>query len=225
MILAAGRGERMKPLTDTCPKPLLKVAGKALIEYHIEKLAAIGVKEIVINHAWLGEQLVEQLGNGSQWQVNIHYSEEENGALETAGGIKKALSLLTDENDNSPFLVVNGDVFIDYDFTQMPTLSEPVLAHLWLVNNPAHNLDGDFGLMKGMLVNQSSERFTFSGIALYRPEFFEMLAEDRIERLAPLLRHGAEQGHISASMLPGRWVDVGTPERLAQLNAEVKGIQ
>lgn len=218
MILAAGRGERMKPLTDTCPKPLLTVKDKPLIEYHIEKLAAIGVKDIVINHAWLGERIIEQLGNGSKWQVNLHYSDESNGALETAGGIKKALHLLTSDIEDEPFFVINGDVFTTFDFTLLPKLAAEQLAHLWLVDNPEHNTSGDFGINQNNLVNKANDMFTFSGIALYRPSFFDQVNEKESSRLAPLLRLGAEQMKISASKLECLWVDVGTPQRLQQLN-------
>lgn len=220
MILAAGRGERMKPLTDTCPKPLLEVGGKALIEYHLEKLSAIGVRDVVINHAWLGEKIIQRLGDGSRWDLNILYSAESDGALETAGGIKQAMSLLL--VDDSPFLVVNGDVYTDFDYRNLPEFSSEVLAHLWLVENPEHNPKGDFGLREGKLVNHASEMYTFSGIAMYRPAFFEQIAERTVNKLAPLIRSFAEQQQVTASLLTKRWVDVGTPERLAQLNSELQ---
>jgi len=218
MILAAGRGERMKPLTDTCPKPLLRVKGKSLIEYHIEKLAAIGVKDIVINYAWLGHLLIEQLGDGAKWQLNLHYSDESNGALETAGGIKKALPLLNTEQEDEPFFVINGDVFTDFDFTRLPKLAPEHQAHLWLVDNPEHHSAGDFGLIEQYLVNQAKNMFTFSGIAMYRPSFFNTVNQKESSKLAPLLRMGAKNKQISASKLTHLWVDVGTPQRLAQLN-------
>jgi N-acetyl-alpha-D-muramate 1-phosphate uridylyltransferase len=223
MILAAGRGERMKPLTDNCPKPLLMAGGKTLIEYHIEKLAAAGIKEVVINHAWLGEQIVNALGNGERWGINIHYSPEHNGALETAGGIKKALPLLQSEQGDTPFLVVNGDIFIDYNFTDIPSLKDNQLGHLWLVQNPKHNPDGDFGITEGILSNNDGSRYTFSGVALYRPTLFAPLKDNNIEKLAPLLRQGADRLAISASIMPGRWIDVGTPERLSDLNQQLLG--
>lgn len=218
MILAAGRGERMKPLTDHCPKPLLKVQGKPLIEYHLEKLAAIGITDVVINHAWLGNMLVEYLGSGEKWHINIHYSDESSGALETAGGIKKALNVLATDGSDLPFLVINGDVLIDFDFTRLPTLTADLKAHLWLVNNPTHHPDGDFGMDNDLLINHADKKLTFSGIALYRPSFFNNVGDERCEKLAPLLRDGADKSIISASVLSGRWVDVGTPERLALLN-------
>ena len=217
MILAAGRGERLRPLTDTCPKPLIKVAGIPLIEHHIRQLASAGIKEIIINLAWLGEQIKAYLGNGEKWQVNIFYSEETEGALETAGGIIKALPLLGKE----PFLVVNGDIYCDYEFTAMPELLSEVDAHLWLVSNPEHNPEGDFSLLDGMLVNKTGDttNYTFSGMAIYRPEFFsQQLNITEKYPLAPLLKTGAENKKISATVSDCFWVDVGTKERLAKLN-------
>ena len=217
MILAAGRGERLRPLTDSCPKPLIKIAGIPLIEHHIQKLAKAGIKDIVINLAWLGEQIKAYLGNGEKWQVNISYSEETEGALETAGGIIKALPLLGCE----PFLVVNGDIYCDYDFCSMPDLASQVDAHLWLIKNPEHNLDGDFSVQKGMLANKTADttNFTFSGMAIYRPEFFsqQVNIEQKLP-LAPMLRAGAENKKISATVSECFWVDVGTQERLTKLN-------
>lgn len=220
MILAAGRGERMKPLTDTCPKPLLKVRGKPLIEYHIERLADAGVRDIVINLAWLGEQIEGYLGDGRKWQVNISYSAEFSGALETAGGIVNALPLLGHE----PFILVNGDVFTSFDFRQLTQLAPQQQGHLYLVDNPAHNSKGDFAIVEGMLTNLSDNKanqqgYTYSGIALFRPEFFHPLNKrDGVVPLGPLLRVAAKQQVLSASKLPGSWTDVGTPERLASLN-------
>ena len=232
MILAAGRGARMKPLTDNCPKPLLKINGIALIEYHIKALAKAGINDIVINHAWCGQQLVDYLKDGSQWQVNISYSKEQH-ALETAGGIINALPLLGDK----PFLVVNGDVFTDYNFKSIPALSPDIFAHLWLVNNPSHNTKGDFAIKDGLLQNlvkngnqlTVQQSYTYSGIAIFKPEFFQPqhFEQQKIPSqgsetalpLAPLLREAANKHLISASVLSGSWTDVGTPERLAQLNA------
>jgi len=232
MILAAGRGERMKPLTDKCPKPLLKVQGVALIEHHIKKLAQIGIKEVVINHAWLGEMIERYLNDGSQWQINITYSPE-SPALETAGGIIKALPLLGDK----PFLLINSDVFTTFDFSDIPVLPDDKLAHLWLVENPEHNLSGDFYIDDGLLQNkpiifeagQKQKSYTYSGIAIFKPEFFQQdsfqpqgtstIDKTSILPLAPMLRVAAEQRGITASVLPYAWTDVGTPERLAQLNS------
>jgi len=225
MILAAGRGERMKPLTDNCPKPMLTVAGIPLIEYHIVKLVQAGIKDIVINHAWLGEQIENYLKDGSQWGAVIQYSAELDGALETAGGIIKALPLLAADENNEPFLVINGDVFTDHSFDNLPELADDVCAHLWLVKNPEHNAKGDFILDDDLIGNQSSKpsnsTYTFSGIGLYQANFFESLRHSNhgeVLALGPLLRKKAEQGQISGSLLSSNWTDVGTPERLAELN-------
>ncbi|ASP46546.1 N-acetylmuramate alpha-1-phosphate uridylyltransferase MurU [Cognaticolwellia beringensis] len=228
MILAAGRGERMRPLTDSCPKPLLKVRGLALIEYHIKNLVAAGINDIVINHAWLGQQIVDYLGDGERFSANISYSEEAS-ALETAGGIMKALPMLV-EHEDDVFVVINGDIYCDYNLKNLPQLSAEFNAHLLLVENPEHNPKGDFQLAKGMLVNPKSnqqETYTFSGIALYRKSFFKqytatehdaLMQLTKIQPLAPMLRAGAEQNKVSASVITSAWTDVGTPERLAKLN-------
>ncbi|UUO24440.1 nucleotidyltransferase family protein [Colwellia sp. M166] len=232
MILAAGRGERMRPLTDNCPKPLLKVKGVALIEHHIKNLVAAGIKDIVINHAWLGQQLVDYLGCGKQLSANISYSEE-TLALETAGGIIKALPLLA-EQDDEIFLVINGDIYCDFNFTHLPILSSKYSAHLILVTNPEHNLNGDFQLESGVLVNPKGNKqntYTFSGIALYRKSFFKqffkqhsatkydnVMSQGAVQPLAPMLRAAADQQQVSASVMHSAWTDVGTPERLAKLN-------
>lgn len=236
MILAAGRGERMKPLTDTCPKPMLTVHGKPLIEYHIERLVAAGITEIVINHAWLGQQIEAYLGDGSRWQANIRYSAESNGALETAGGIINALPLLGQE----AFWLINGDVFTSFDFQKPPRLDKEQLAHLFLVDNPEHNAKGDFAISATMLDNLSENKaqqqsYTYSGIAIFKPTFFqpqgglsetESLGREAttVMPLGPMLRAGAEQQKIAASLLPGSWTDVGTPERLAVLNKDIKSV-
>ena len=220
MILAAGRGERMKPLTDSLPKPLLKVANKSLIEHHIEKLAAAGISNIVINIAWLAEKVQELLGDGTKYGVKITYSHEKQGALETAGGIATAMPYLEDEE---AFLVVNGDVYTDFDFSSLPNLNSNAQALLWLVDNPEHNPSGDFSINdeqvlvnKGVLENLGS--FTYSGIALFRPSFFKDCLANVPKALGPLLRDGAKQGTISAIKLNDVWTDVGTPQRLADLN-------
>lgn len=228
MILAAGRGERMRPLTDQCPKPLLKVKGIPLIEYHIKHLVAAGITDIVINHAWLGYQLESYLGNGEKFSANICYSKEST-ALETAGGIIKALPLLA-KCDDDIFIVVNGDIYCDYNFQKLPQLLPQCEAHLILVNNPEHNVKGDFQIDSGMLINPKNAEqatYTFSGIALYRKRFFKSCSEDvsgddfanqKIQPLAPMLRAKADTGKISASLINKAWTDVGTPERLAKLN-------
>ncbi|WP_211185252.1 N-acetylmuramate alpha-1-phosphate uridylyltransferase MurU [Thalassotalea algicola] len=222
MILAAGRGERMRPLTDVTPKPLLQVAGKALIEYHLELLAKLGIENVIINHAWLGEKIPAKLGNGASYGVSIEYSDESTGALETAGGIIKALPLLGDE----PFLVINGDIFLVAPNIKLPKLDEGKLAHLWLVENPSHNLKGDFYLDNGLIENQSSsdaQSYTFSGVAIYRPAFFEQSPAEQKLALAPLLRLAADKQLLSGEVLTSEWTDVGTPQRLDSLNRQIKG--
>lgn len=216
MILAAGRGERMRPLTDRAPKPLLEIAGKPLVQYHIEALREAGFCELVINHAWLGEQITRYLGDGSRFGVDIVYSAEPEGALETGGGIRQALPLLGDAG----FLVVNGDIWTDYDFTR---LNHPPrqLAHLVLVDNPAHHRQGDFSL-DGERVSESGDtRLTFSGIGLYRPELFSDEAPGAFP-LAPLLRRAMREGQVSGEHYRGCWRDIGTPQRLFELDKQVK---
>ena len=218
MILAAGRGERMRPLTDHTPKPLLQAGGKPLIVWHIERLAQAGFRELVINHAHLGRQIEEALGRGERWGVRISYSDEAE-ALETAGGIAKALPLLGDR----PFLVVNGDVYTDYDFQRLRSQPmEGVAAHLVLVDNPPQHPVGDFGLADGKLVEQGEERLTFSGIGVYRPEFFASVAPGARAKLAPLLFAALASGQVTAEHYRGVWVDVGTPERLQALDRTLK---
>ncbi len=211
MILAAGRGERMRPLTDTTPKPLLEVGGKRLIEYHILALREAGVRELVINHAYLGEQIEQTLGDGSRYDVSIRYSAE-GEALETAGGIQRALPLLGD----APFIVVNGDIFTDFPFAGLPR--EPQgCAHLVLVNNPPHNPAGDFALKAGQVRDEGDERLTFSGIGIYRPELFAALEPGRAP-LAPLLRQAMARDEVSGEVYQGEWLDIGTPQRLQELD-------
>jgi MurNAc alpha-1-phosphate uridylyltransferase len=225
MILAAGRGERMRPLTDDLPKPLLPVGGKALIVWHIENLARAGVRQLVINHAHLGAMLEVALGDGSRYGVSIRYSPE-GEALETAGGIANALPLLGDE----PFLVVNGDIFCDYDFSRLlPVMHEMargeggVMAHLVLVDNPGHNPQGDFFLEGGRVVQGAGDKLTFSGIGVYRPELFSSVVRGEKANLAPLLRDAIAAGRVSGEHHRGRWVDVGTPERLQWLDRLLAG--
>ncbi len=213
MILAAGRGERMRPLTDTLPKPLLEVHDKPLIVWHIEKLAQSGFKEIIINIAHLGYKIPETLGDGSAWGVNILYSDEqESGALESAGGIIKALPLL----GNEPFLVVNGDVFCEYEFDASFELDDN-LAHLILVPNPQHNKNGDFGLKNACVLNDDKIKYTFSGIGYYNPKLFKDL-DVKKSALAPLLRAEIEKKNISGELFSGVWHDIGTPQRLKEIN-------
>lgn len=217
MILAAGRGERMRPLTDHTPKPLLQAGGKPLIVWHIERLAQAGFRELVINHAHLGRQIESALGDGSRFGVSIAYSDESE-ALETAGGIAKALSLLGEK----PFLVVNGDVYTDYDFGRLT--AQPmggVVAHLVLVDNPPQHAQGDFYLEDGRLVERGASRLTFSGIGVYRPELFASVIPGSKAKLAPLLHAAIEQQQATAEHYRGDWVDVGTPERLQALDRKL----
>lgn len=221
MLLAAGRGERMRPLTDHTPKPLLQVAGKPLIVWHIERLAAAGLRDLVINHAHLGQQIESTLGNGKQFGVNIQYSPE-NPALETAGGIANALPLL----DEHPFAVINGDIFCDFDLAQLPgrmatMQSRNDNAHIVLVTNPAQHPVGDFGLNDGRVTEQAP-KLTFSGIGIYQPQLFRHIARGSIAPLAPLLREQIALGKVSGEHYQGQWVDVGTPRRLYLLDKELR---
>ena len=219
MILAAGRGERMRPLTDHTPKPLLKIAGKPLIHHHIEALRAAGIRELVINLAHLDEQIRTHLGDGTDLEVRIEYSQEPEGALETGGGIHQALPLL----GSAPFIVVNGDVLTDYPFARMCEQElGPDLAHLVVVPNPDHHPAGDFALQDDRLREQGQPRFTFSGIGLYRAELFAGCTPGRFP-LAPLLRAAMGRGMIGGELYEGVWSDVGTPERLLELNRRSGG--
>jgi len=215
MILAAGRGERMRPLTDHTPKPLLQVGGKPLIVWHLERLAAAGFQDIVINHAHLGAQIESALGDGSQWGVRIQYSPEKI-ALETAGGIANAMPLL----GNAPFLVVNGDVYTDIDFGTLK-LVPPNLAHLVMVNNPPQHAAGDFALSSGKLSADGTEKLTFSGIGIYLPSLFASIVRGDAAKLAPLLKAAMAQGLVSGSHHRGAWHDIGTPERLQALDSQL----
>ena len=213
MILAAGRGERMRPLTDSCPKPLLPVADKPLIVYHLEKLAVAGIREVVINHAYLGRQLVEYLDDGSRFGLALRYSDESDQVLETGGGILRALPLLGDE----PFWVINGDIWTDLDYCRLPRQLAPgQLAHLLLADNPTHNPDGDFQLSGSLLKSEGPEKLTFAGIGLYDPRLFAGCRPGRFA-LAPLLREAMGRQAIAGSHCGGYWTDVGTPQRLADL--------
>ncbi len=216
MILAAGRGERMRPLTDDTPKPLLQAGGKALIRHHIDRLVEAGIKDLVINHAHLGEQIEASLGDGARFGAAIRYSPE-GEALETGGGIFKALPLLGD----APFLVVNGDIWTDLDFTALAP-REGCLAHLVLVDNPQHNPDGDFALIDERVMDQGQPRFTFSGIGIYDPRLFAGCTPGPFP-LAPLLRHAMAQGLVSGQYHHGHWFDIGTPRRLQALDRMLSG--
>ncbi|MDD5411176.1 MAG: nucleotidyltransferase family protein [Methylobacter sp.] len=213
MILAAGRGERMRPLTDHTPKPLLAAAGKPLIEYTIKQLVSAGFNDIVINHAHLGKQIEEKLGNGNQFGAIINYSAEGEQGLETAGGIINALHLLGDD----VFLVVNGDIATDFPFAELKDLNVD-LAHLVLIDNPDHNTQGDFGLDKdGKVTETGFEKLTFSGIGLYRPELFSNTPAGS-SKLAPLLRRAISDHRVTGQKYEGFWMDIGTPERLQELD-------
>lgn len=215
MILAAGRGERMRPLTDHTPKPLLAVGGKPLIVWHLQRLAQAGFKEVVINHAHLGKQIEDALGTGSDWNLHIRYSPEAT-ALETAGGIANALPLLGDE----PFLVVNGDVFTDMDFSKIH-LAAGKLAHLVLIDNPPQHSQGDFVFEDGKIKPEGFNRLTFSGIGVYHPDLFAGIARGQPAKLAPLIRQAIVENKASAEHFFGVWHDIGTPERLAALNQQL----
>ncbi len=217
-ILAAGRGERMRPLTDHTPKPLLVAGGKPLIVWHLERLAAAGFREIVINHAHLGEQIEAALGDGAQWGVHIQYSPEPPGALETAGGIATALPLLGDE----PFLVVNGDVYCDVDFGRFFGLTVAT-AHLVMVENPAHHAGGDFSLDGQRVIYANAEQtLTYAGVGVFSPAFFADVPPGTVMKLRPLLDAAIAAGTLTGERFEGRWVDVGTPQRLAELDAELR---
>jgi len=231
MILAAGRGERMRPLTDHTPKPLLQVGDKALIVWHIENLVHAGIRELVINHAHLGAQIEETLGDGSRFGAQIRYSPEAS-ALETAGGIANALPLLGDE----PFAVVNGDIYCDYDFARLPERAAAMqangdAAHLVLIDNPVHHPKGDFGLAdnrvtapESSIPNPESCILTFSGIGLYQPALFKDIPRGSVAPLAPLLRAQIALGKVSGEHHQGLWVDVGTPQRLAELDNQIRSL-
>ena len=217
MILAAGRGERMRPLTDEIPKPLLPVAGKPLIVWQIERLALAGYEELVINHAYRGQQIEQALGNGSAWGVHIEYSPEGEGqALETGGGIFKALPMLGE----APFLVVNADVWIETDFQEF-RMPAGKLAHLMLVDNPEHNPEGDFSLAGHDATMDGDNRFTFSGVGIYHPQLFEGCTPGAFP-LAPILREAMSYGKVGGEHFTGCWIDVGTPERYWELDQEIR---
>jgi MurNAc alpha-1-phosphate uridylyltransferase len=219
MILAAGRGERMRPLTLARPKPLLEAGGAPLIVHHLRALAAAGFEDVVVNLSWLGGQIRAALGDGSRHGLRIHYSDEGPEPLETGGGIFRALPLL----GAGPFLVLNGDIWSDIPFADLREKLAPTdLAHLVLVPNPAHNERGDFVLENSRIVEAPGERLTFSGVGIYRAELFEG-CRDGIFKLAPLLRAAAREGRVSGEIHTGAWLDIGTPERLAELDARLRG--
>lgn len=224
MIFAAGHGKRMRPYTDHTPKPLLKVGGKSLIEYHLLKLREAGILRVVINLHWLGEQIAAKLGDGSNYGVEIHYSREP-VLLETAGGMAKALPLLT-ENGNHPFLVINGDVWSDLDLRDVckqaqARMEEDDLALLVMVENPAHHQKGDFILKNNRLTMEGfAEKLTYAGVGVYRPQ---IVADLKVEpmKLGPILHNAISSQKLAGWHFKGKWSDVGTPERLAQLEEEL----
>ena len=211
MLLAAGRGERLRPITDTLPKALVEVRGKSLIEHHLGALAKAGVRSVVVNLGWHGEQIAERLGSGERFGMTVTYSPEGENILETGGGIVRALPLLGDE----PFLVVNADVFTDMPYDPRPL--DDADGHLVLVPKPAYRPYGDFALEDGRVSNAEDRPYTFSGVAMYRPSMFANLEAGRFP-LAPLLRDTADSGRLTGEVWNGMWEDVGTPERLAEVN-------
>jgi N-acetyl-alpha-D-muramate 1-phosphate uridylyltransferase len=218
MILAAGRGERMRPLTDTRPKPMLEAAGKPIIVWTIEALARAGFRDLVINVSHFGEVIEQGLEDGRRWDVSIKYSREPGEPLETAGGIATALPLLGSE----PFIVVNADIYCDFDFRRLANaLQAPAapLAHLVLVNNPPHHPKGDFALEGNRVLNSGDPMYTFSGVGAYRPEFFDPVAPRTRAQLATLLRPQIAAGRVTGETHAGAWSDIGTPERLYALEA------
>jgi MurNAc alpha-1-phosphate uridylyltransferase len=231
LILAAGLGERMRPLTDATPKPLLVAGGKPLIEWHIGKLAAMGIRDVIVNTSWLADQFRQRLGDGSRWNLRLHYSYEGSTPLETGGGICNALALLGD----APFAAVNGDIWTDYDFSSLPREPEGD-AHLVLVDNPPQHPIGDFALRDdGRVASDGAAKLTFAGIGVYRRALFDGWrdivgnapgADDVPPRfkLAPLLRAAMVRGAVTGEHHRGRWTDVGTPQRLAQLDGELAGL-
>lgn len=211
MILAAGRGERMRPLTDSIPKPLLSVGPKSLIEYRLESLGNAGITDCIINLSYRAGQIRDCLGDGRRWNLNIHYSYEGEQPLESAGGIIQALAML----GNDPFIAMNADIWTDFDLKQLPFQPDG-LAHLVMVDNPQHNPAGDFSLQKNKIHNSGPNMLTYSGIGVYRPPLFSAYTPGK-RKLKPVLAKAIEQGRVSGQHFHGRWFDVGTPERLANL--------
>lgn len=216
MLLAAGRGERLRPLTDTVPKPLIEIAGRALIEHHVLRLVGAGITDIVVNHARLGARIEARLGDGSRYGAHIHYSAEGEELLETGGGIQRALAHLAP----GAFALISADVWTDYPYARLPPAPDG-LAHLVLVPNPPHHPDGDFALVEQRVRVDAAPRHTYSGIAVLRPELFDECPGGRFA-LAPLLRHAASQSLVTGELFTGDWVDVGTPERLRELVERVR---
>jgi len=209
----------MRPLTDSVPKPLLRIGGQTLIERHVHALARAGIRELVINHAWLGEQLEKALGDGDAYGVSIRYSPEADGSLETGGGIMNALPLLGD----AAFLVVNGDIWTDFPFDSLPSQID-ALAHLVMVGNPEHHPEGDFSLSEGQLSQRGPAMLTYGGIGVYRPELFTA-CRPGVFPLAPILRQAMDAGQVRGTHFTGNWFDIGTPERLDAVNRVIINLQ
>jgi MurNAc alpha-1-phosphate uridylyltransferase len=212
MILAAGRGERLRPLTDTVPKSLVEVQGKSLLERHLENVRRSGIEDVVINLGWFGEQIVDRVGAGSRYGLNVSYSNEHDDILETGGGIYKALPLLGDK----PFVVVNADVYTDMPIPDV-SLTRRDMGHLVMVPSPSYRDGGDFDVENGRIRNGESQQLTFSGVAVYRPEFFSGCEAGRFS-IVPMLREAADDDLLQGSIYAGLWADVGTPERLADID-------
>ncbi|WP_148716927.1 N-acetylmuramate alpha-1-phosphate uridylyltransferase MurU [Chitinolyticbacter meiyuanensis] len=225
MILAAGRGERMRPLTDTCPKPLLDVGGEPLLGWHLRRLARVGITEVVINHAWLGEQIEARLGNGAEWGVRINYSREAE-ALETAGGIAQARELLGE----APFLLLSGDVYSEYDLTRLLPVAAAMradpqrLAHLVMVDNPLYHPHGDFALVDGLIAPDAVPRLCYANIAVCSPSIIDGVAAGEVAKLGPLLADAARAGRVTGEYFSGVWINVGTPVDLAEARAAASGL-
>lgn len=213
MILAAGRGERLRPLTDETPKSLVEVGGRSLLERHLDHVKAAGIETVVINLGWLGDRIVERVGSGRRHGLEVIYSQEGDNILETGGGIFKALPTLGD----GPFVVINADIFTDMPVPEV-TLADDQLGHLVMVPSPEYRAGGDFDIEEGLIRNSSDQSLTFSGVAIYRPQLFDGCKPGRFP-LAPLLRVAATDGRLSGSLYEGLWADIGTPERLEALRA------
>jgi MurNAc alpha-1-phosphate uridylyltransferase len=212
MILAAGRGERLRPLTDTVPKSLVEVRGESLLERHLKNIGDAGIEDVVINLGWLGDKIVERVGSGSEYGLNVKYSPEGENILETGGGIHNALPMLGDE----PFLVVNADIYTDMPVPDV-TLEDNMVGHLVLVRSPSYRDGGDFDIEDGLVQNGASPSLTFSGVSVYRPEFFDDCKAGRFS-IVPMLREAADASRLQGSLYEGLWADVGTPERLQAVN-------
>jgi len=217
MILAAGRGERLRPITDDIPKALVEVAGKSVLEWHLERVSAAGITQVVINLGWHGEQIVERIGSGERYGIEIAYSDEGDEVLETGGGIHKALPLLGDD----PFLVINSDIFTDIPVPPV-RLRDEHLGHLVTVPRPGYLEHGDFNIEDGLIRRTEHPRYTYAGFAIYRPELFANCEAGRFS-VVPLMFEAADAGRLSGSVYEGRWADIGTPERLAALRKQLDG--